>query len=179
MMNIRRFNEGFNSNESIFTSQDLLKEMLLPISKYETSIHYKMFIISPETHLLEPFGPQSKLNFSDNFWKETVENLGLNIEENGFSLGSRRKRLIYGCIVDIIDANKMFTNTAADEQRLGRVFSNFTDDLIPALENIDRIKYDCETEGYDLSIFLSNSGFNKATNFNSNSKISILILDNF
>lgn len=66
-----------------------------------------------------------------------------------------------------------------DEQRSGRSFSTYdSEKLIQILEDIERIKDDCTTEGYTLSMFIKNDGFNSSlTNFNENAQISLLILD--
>jgi hypothetical protein len=61
---------------------------------------------------------------------------------------------------------------------MGRLFSTYdSEKLIQILEDIERIKDDCITEGYTLSMFMKNDGFNSTTNFNRDAQISLLILD--
>jgi len=110
-----------------------------------------------------PIGPKHTKNFSDlEFWQE-------------YSKG-RTQVEIHGAIIDIND--KIFNVISADEGRMGRYFSNYdSEKLIQILEDIERIKDDCKTEGYTLSMFMKNDGFNSATNFNSEAQISLLILD--
>ena len=61
---------------------------------------------------------------------------------------------------------------------MGRPFSAYdSEKLIQILEDIERIKDDCTTEGLTLSMFMKNDGFNSATNFNRDAQISLLILD--
>ena len=78
----------------------------------------------------------------------------------------------------IPSSNKIFNVLSADEQRSGRPFSTYdSEKLIQILEDIERIKDDCITEGYTLSMFMGNEGFNSTSNFNRDAQISLLILD--
>jgi hypothetical protein len=118
-----------------------------------------------------PFAHKHTKNFTDKFW---TDDLGLKVEEN--LLGSTNKPVVYGSIIDIND--KIFNALSSDEQRMGRLFSTYdSEKLIQILEDIERIKDDCITEGYTLSMFMKNDGFNSTTNFNRDAQISLLILD--
>lgn len=60
-----------------------------------------------------PIGPKHNKNFTDKFWKKAADDLGLNVEENGYSLGSTSKPIVYGSIIDIND--KIFNVLSSDE----------------------------------------------------------------
>jgi len=174
-MRIKKFNEGImTKKDSPFTNWEIMEELIAPIFKYDWTVYYKLYTMYGEDVM--PLGPKHTKNFTDQFWAKTADHLVLNIEENGYSLGSTNKPVVYGCIIDIND--KIFNVLSSDEQRMGRLFSTYdSEKLIQILEDIERIKDDCITEGYTLSMFMKNDGFNSTTNFNRDAQISLLILD--
>ena len=181
-MKIKKFNESVNKKDSPFTNWEMMEQLIAPIFKYDWTIYYKLYTqyVHPSHEMydedLMPLGPKHTKNFTDEFWVKTADTLGLNIEENGYSLGSTNKPIVYGSIIDIND--KIFNGLSADEGRMGRPFSTYdSEKLIQILEDIERIKDDCITEGLTLSMFMRNDGFNSTTNFNRDAQISILILD--
>jgi hypothetical protein len=173
-MKIKKFNESLSKKDSPFTNWEMMEQLIAPIFKYDWTIYYKLYTMYEEDVM--PFGPKHTKNFTDKFWTKTADDLGLNIEEDGYSLGSTNKPIVYGSIIDIND--KIFNALSSDEQRMGRLFSTYdSEKLIQILEDIERIKDDCITEGYTLSMFMKNDGFNSTTNFNRDAQISLLILD--
>ena len=173
-MKIKKFNESVNKKDSPFTNWEMMEQLIAPIFKYDWTIYYKLYTMYDED--LMPLGPKHTKNFTDEFWVKTADTLGLNIEENGYSLGSTNKPIVYGSIIDIND--KIFNGLSDDEGRMGRPFSTYdSEKLIQILEDIERIKDDCITEGYTLSMFMGNEGFNSTSNFNRDAQISLLILD--
>ena len=181
-MKIKKFNEGIiTKKDSPFTNWEMMEQLIAPIFKYDWTIYYKLYTMYEEdnSHWPMPFGPKHTKNFTDDFWKK----FGFNIDENGYpslkslvSGSSENKPVVYGSIIDIND--KIFNVLSADEQRSGRPFSTYdSEKLIQILEDIERIKDDCITEGYTLSMFMKNDGFNSNTNFNRDAQISLLILD--
>jgi hypothetical protein len=160
-MKIRKFNEGISKKNSPFTNWEMMEYLIAPIFKYDWTIYYKLYTTDEEDVM--PIGPKHTKNFSDlEFWQE-------------YSKG-RNQVEIHGAIIDIND--KIFNLLSADEGRMGRRFSTYdSEKLIQILEDIERIKDDCTTEGYTLSMFMKNDGFNSMTNFNSDAQISLLILD--
>jgi hypothetical protein len=174
-MKINKFNEGIiTKKDSPFTNWEMMEELIAPIFKYDWTVYYKLYTMYDEDVM--PLGPKHTKNFTDQFWTKTADTLGLNVEENGYSLGSTNKPVVYGCIIDIND--QIFNVLSSDEQRMGRLFSAYdSEKLIQILEDIERIKDDCTTEGYTLSMFMKNDGFRSATNFNIDAQISLLILD--
>jgi hypothetical protein len=173
-MKIKKFNESISKEDSPFTNWEMMEQLIAPIFKYNWTIYYKFYTMYDEDVM--PLGPKHTKNFTDKFWAKTADDLGLNIEKNGYSLGSTNKRIVYGAIIDIND--QIFNVLSADEQRMGRYFSTYdSEKLIQILEDIERIKDDCATEGYTLSMFMKNDGFNSLTNFNRYAQISLLILN--
>ena len=173
-MKIKKFNESITKKDSPFTNWEMMEQLIAPILDYDWTIYYKLYTTFDEDVM--PIGPRHTKNFTDDFWVKTADTLGLNIEENGYSLGSTNKAVVYGSIIDIND--QIFNGLSADEQRMGRLFSTYdSEKLIQILEDIERIKDDCITEGYTLSMFMKNDGFGSMTNFNRNAQISLLILD--
>ena len=173
-MKIKKFNESLSKKDSPFTNWEMMEQLIAPIFKYDWTIYYKLYTMFDEDVM--PLGPKHTKNFTDKFWTKAANDLGLNIEENGYSLGSTNKPVVCGCIIDIND--QIFNLVSADEQRMGRSFSTYdSEKLIQILEDIERIKDDCITEGYTLSMFMKNDGFGSTTNFNRNAQISLLILD--
>jgi len=169
-MKIKKFNESITKKDSPFTNWEMMEQLIAPIIKYDWTIYYKFYTMYDEDVM--PLGPKHTKNFTDEFW----DTLGLNIEENGYSLGSTNKLIVYGCIIDIND--QIFNGLSRDEQRGGRPFSTYdSEKLIQILEDIERIKDDCVTEGLTLSMFIGNEGFNSTSNFNRDAQISLLILD--
>ncbi len=160
-MKIRKFNESISKKDSPFTNWEMMEYLIAPIFKYDWTIYYKLYTTDEEDVM--PIGPKHTKNFSDlEFWQE-------------YSKG-RNQVEIHGAIIDIND--KIFNLLSADEGRMGRRFSTYdSEKLIQILEDIERIKDDCTTEGYTLSMFMKNDGFNSMTNFNSDAQISLLILD--
>jgi len=168
-MRIKKFNESITKKNSPFTNWEMMEELIAPILKYDWTIYYKLYTMYGEDVM--PFAHRHTKNFTDKFW---TDDLGLNVEEN--LLGSTNKPVVYGSIIDIND--KIFNVISSDEQRMGRLFSTYdSEKLIQILEDIERIKDDCITEGYTLSMFMKNDGFNSTTNFNRDAQISLLILD--
>jgi hypothetical protein len=173
-MRIKKFNESINKKDSPFTNWEMMEQLIAPIFKYDWDVYYKLYTMYDEDVM--PLGPKHTKNFTDQFWIKTADTLGLNVEENGYSLGSTNKPVVYGCIIDIND--QIFNVLSADEGRGGRKFSTYdSEKLIQILEDIERIKDDCATEGYTLSMFMKNDGFGSMTNFNRDAQISLLILD--
>jgi len=173
-MKIKKFNESITKEDSPFTNWEMMEQLIAPIFKYNWTIYYKFYTMYDEDVM--PLGPKHTKNFTDKFWAKTADDLGLNIEKNGYSSGSTNKRIVYGAIIDIND--QIFNGLSADEQRMGRHFSTYdSEKLIQILEDIERIKDDCVTEGYTLSMFMKNDGFNSPTNFNREAQISLLILN--
>ncbi len=160
-MKIKKFNESISKKDSPFTNWEMMEHLIAPIFKYDWTIYYKLYTTDEEDVM--PIGPKHTKNFSDlEFWQE-------------YSKG-RNQVEIHGAIIDIND--KIFNLLSADEGRMGRRFSTYdSEKLIQILEDIERIKDDCTTEGYTLSMFMKNDGFNSMTNFNSDAQISLLILD--
>jgi len=173
-MRIKKFNEGIiTKKDSPFTNWEMMEQLIAPIFKYDWTIYYKLNMIYDEcnSHWQKPICHKHTKNYTDKFW---TDDLGLNVEEN--LLGSTNKPVVYGSIIDIND--KIFNALSSDEQRSGRNFSTYdSEKLIQILEDIERIKDDCITEGYTLSMFMKNDGFNSTTNFNRDAQISLLILD--
>lgn len=171
-MRIKKFNESFDENGSPFTNYRMMENLIAPILKYDCTIHYKLYTMFGEEVM--PVGPAHIENFSNSdFWdKYSKEDLYL-----------REKTQIHGAIIEIND--KVFTLLSTDSASsnyktmpLGRLFSSYdSDKLINILEDIDRIKEDCKTDGYTLSLFLNNNGFKEHTVFNKQCQISLLILD--
>jgi hypothetical protein len=173
-MKIKKFNESINKKDSPFTNWEMMEQLIAPILKYDWTIYYKFYTMWDEDVM--PLGPKHTKNFTDKFWKKAVDDIGLNVEESGYSLGSTNKPVVYGSIIDIND--KIFNVLSSDEQRMGRHFSTYdSEKLIQILEDIERIKDDCTTEGYTLSMFMKNDGYGSMTNFNRDAQISLLILD--
>lgn len=173
-MRIKKFNESIIKKDSPFTNWEMMEQLISPIFKYDWTIYYKLYTMYDEDVM--PLGPKNTKNFTDKFWTKAANDLGLNIEENGYSLGSTNKPVVYGSIIDIND--KIFNLLSADEGRMGRPFSTYdSEKLIQILEDIERIKDDCITEGLTLSMFMRNDGFGSMTNFNREAQISLLILD--
>jgi len=160
-MKIKKFNESISKKDSPFTNWEIMEHLIAPIFKYDWRIYYKLYTTDEEDVM--PIGPKHTKNFSDlEFWEK-------------YSKG-RTQVEIHGAIIDIND--KIFNLLSADEGRMGRRFSTYdSEKLIQILEDIERIKDDCTTEGYTLSMFMKNDGFNSMTNFNSDAQISLLILD--
>jgi hypothetical protein len=171
-MKIKKFNENINQKESPFTNWEMMEQLIAPIFKYDWNIYYKFYTMYDED--VSPIGPKHTKNFSDKFWNEKSFNL-TGVRYNWGDLVDNFT-LIKACIIDIND--QIFNIISADEQRMGRSFSTYNSEkLIQILEDIERIKDDCTTEGYTLSMFIKNDGFSRATNFNSDAQISLLILD--
>ena len=179
-MKIKKFNESITKKDSPFTNWEMMEQLIAPILDYDWTIYYKLYTMFDEDVM--PLGPKHTKNFTDDFWKK----FGFNIDENGYSVSlvsgwsagrpGENKPVVCGCIIDIND--KIFNLVSADEQRMGRPFSTYdSEKLIQILEDIERIKDDCITEGYTLSMFMKNDGFGSTTNFNRNAQISLLILD--
>ena len=179
-MKIKKFNESLTKKDSPFTNWEMMEQLIAPIFKYDWTIYYKLYTMFDEDVM--PLGPKHTKNFTDEFWKK----FDFNIDENGYSVSlvsgwsagrpGENKPVVCGCIIDIND--KIFNLVSADEQRMGRPFSTYdSEKLIQILEDIERIKDDCITEGYTLSMFIKNDGFNSTTNFNRDAQISLLILD--
>ena len=179
-MKIKKFNESVNKKDSPFTNWEMMEQLIAPIFKYDWTIYYKLYTMFDEDVM--PLGPKHTKNFTDDFWKK----FDFNIDENGYSVSlvsgwsagrpGENKPVVCGCIIDIND--KIFNLVSADEQRMGRPFSTYdSEKLIQILEDIERIKDDCITEGLTLSMFMRNDGFGSMTNFNRESQISLLILD--
>ena len=179
-MKIKKFNESLTKKDSPFTNWEMMEQLIAPIFKYDWTIYYKLYTMFDEDVM--PLGPKHTKNFTDDFWKK----FDFNIDENGYSVSlvsgwsagrpGENKPVVCGCIIDIND--KIFNLVSADEQRMGRPFSTYdSEKLIQILEDIERIKDDCITEGYTLSMFMKNDGFGSTTNFNRNAQISLLILD--
>jgi hypothetical protein len=178
-MKIKKFNESITKKDSPFTNWEMMEQLIAPIFKYDWTIYYKLYTMFDEDVM--PLGPKHTKNFTDEFWVKS----GLDIEENilgklwqGRSLPAEfaNKPVLYGSIIDIND--QIFNLVSADEQRMGRPFSTYdSEKLIQILEDIERIKDDCITEGYTLSMFMGNEGFNLTSNFNRDAQISLLILD--
>jgi hypothetical protein len=174
-MKIKKFNESISKKDSPFTNWEMMEQLIAPILKYDWTIYYKFYTIYNNEDVT-PLGPKHTKNFTDKFWTKAVDDIGLNVEESGYSLGSTNMPIVYGSIIDIND--QIFNVLSSDEQRSGRLFSTYdSEKLIQVLEDIERIQDDCMTEGYTLSVFMKNDGFNSATNFNRNAQISLLILD--
>ena len=179
-MKIKKFNESITKKDSPFTNWEMMEQLIAPILDYDWTIYYKLYTMFDEDVM--PLGPKHTKNFTDDFWKK----FDFNIDENGYSVSlvsgwsagrpGDNKPVVCGCIIDIND--KIFNLVSADEQRMGRPFSTYdSEKLIQILEDIERIKDDCITEGYTLSMFMKNDGFNSTTNFNRDAQISLLILD--
>ena len=181
-MKIKKFNENITKKDSPFTNWEMMEELIAPIFKYKFDIYYRFYTMYDEDVMPRPIGPKHNKNFTDKkFWAKNF-----NVEENGYSAGSTNKpgttqmlipSIFYGTIIDIND--QIFNELSADEQRGGRPFSTYdSEKLIQILEDIERIKDDCTTEGYTLSMFINNNGFRHwSTNFNGDAQISLLILD--
>ena len=179
-MKIKKFNESLTKKDSPFTNWEMMEQLIAPIFKYDWTIYYKLYTMFDEDVM--PLGPKHTKNFTDDFWKK----FDFNIDENGYSVSlvsgwsagrpGENKPVVCGCIIDIND--QIFNLVSADEQRMGRPFSTYdSEKLIQILEDIERIKDDCITEGYTLSMFMKNDVFNSTTNFNRDAQISLLILD--
>ena len=179
-MKIKKFNESITKKDSPFTNWEMMEQLIAPILDYDWTIYYKLYTMFDEDVM--PLGPKHTKNFTDDFWKK----FDFNIDENGYSVSlvsgwsagrpGENKPVVCGCIIDIND--QIFNLVSADEQRMGRPFSTYdSEKLIQILEDIERIKDDCITEGYTLSMFMKNDGFGSTTNFNRNAQISLLILD--
>ena len=179
-MKIKKFNESITKKDSPFTNWEMMEQLIAPIFKYDWTIYSKLYTMFDEDVM--PLGPKHTKNFTDDFWKK----FDFNIDENGYSVSlvsgwsagrpGENKPVVCGCIIDIND--KIFNLVSADEQRMGRPFSTYdSEKLIQILEDIERIKDDCITEGYTLSMFMGNEGFNSTSNFNRDAQISLLILD--
>lgn len=160
-MKIKKFNESITKKDSPFTNWEMMEQLIAPILKYDWTIYYKFYTMYDEDVM--PIGPKHTKNFTDKFWTKAADE-GLN------------KPVVYGSIIDIND--KIFNVISSDEQRMGRKFSTYdSEKLIQILEDIERIKDDCTTEGYTLSMFMRNDEFGSTTNFNGDAQISLLILD--
>ena len=177
-MKIKKFNESITKKDSPFTNWEMMEQLIAPILDYDWTIYYKLYTMFDEDVM--PLGPKHTKNFTDDFWKK----FGFNIEEKSVapslkslvSGSSENKPVVCGCIIEIND--QIFNLVSADEQRMGRPFSTYdSEKLIQILEDIERIKDDCITEGLTLSMFMRNDGFGSMTNFNRESQISLLILD--
>ena len=179
-MKIKKFNESITKKDSPFTNWEMMEQLIAPILNYDWTIYYKLYTMFDEDVM--PLGPKHTKNFTDEFWKK----FDFIIDENGYSVSlvsgwsagrpGENKPVVCGCIIDIND--KIFNLVSADEQRMGRPFSTYdSEKLIQILEDIERIKDDCITEGYTLSMFMGNEGFNSTSNFNRDAQISLLILD--
>jgi hypothetical protein len=163
-MRINKFNEGIiTKKDSPFTNWEMMEELIAPIFKYDWTIYYKLYTMFDEDVM--PFGPKHTKNFTDKFWTSPE-----------LAQIQKEKVMTHGAIIDIND--QIFNLVSADEQRMGRPFSTYdSEKLIQILEDIERIKDDCITEGYTLSMFMGNEGFNSTSNFNRDAQISLLILD--
>ena len=179
-MKIKKFNESITKKDSPFTNWEMMEQLIAPILDYDWTIYYKLYTMFDEDVM--PLGPKHTKNFTDDFWKK----FDFNIDENGYSVSlvsgwsagrpGENKPVVCGCIIDIND--QIFNLVSADEQRMGRPFSTYdSEKLIQILEDIERIKDDCITEGYTLSMFMKNDGFGSTSNFNRDAQISLLILD--
>jgi hypothetical protein len=165
-MKIRKFNENISKKDSPFTNWEMMEQLIEPIFKYDWTIYYKLYTMFDEDVM--PFGPKHTKNFTDKFWTSP--------DRPELSQIQKEKVMIHGAIIDIND--QIFNLVSADEQRMGRPFSTYdSEKLIQILEDIERIKDDCITEGYTLSMFMGNEGFNSTSNFNRDAQISLLILD--
>jgi len=166
-MKINKFNEGvITKKDSPFTNWEMMEQLIEPIFKYDWTIYYKLYTMFDEDVM--PFGPKHTKNFTDKFWTSP--------DRPELSQIQKEKVMIHGAIIDIND--QIFNLVSADEQRMGRPFSTYdSEKLIQILEDIERIKDDCITEGYTLSMFMKNDGFGSMTNFNRDAQISLLILD--
>jgi hypothetical protein len=165
-MRIKKFNESITKKDSPFTNWEMMEQLIAPIFKYDWTIYYKLYTMYDSDVM--PIGPKHTKNFSDlEFWEKYSK----------YSSSAQwPEKEIFGTIIDIND--QIFNVLSADEGRMGRKFSTYdSEKLIQILEDIERIKDDCITEGYTLSMFMGNEGFNSATNFNRHAQISILILD--
>jgi len=166
-MKINKFNESIiTKKDSPFTNWEMMEQLIEPIFKYDWTIYYKLYTMFDEDVM--PFGPKHTKNFTDKFWTSP--------DRPELSQIQKEKVMIHGAIIDIND--QIFNLVSADEQRMGRPFSTYdSEKLIQILEDIERIKDDCITEGYTLSMFMGNEGFNSTSNFNRDAQISLLILD--
>jgi hypothetical protein len=163
-MKIKKFNESIiTKKNSPFTNWEMMEQLIAPIFKYDWTIYYKLYTMFDEDVM--PIGPKHTKNFSDlEFW------------EKYRTMSDTVCVDIHGTIIDIND--QIFNVLSADEGRMGRKFSTYdSEKLIQILEDIERIKDDCITEGYTLSMFMKNDGFNSTSNFNRDAQISLLILD--
>jgi hypothetical protein len=175
-MKIRKFNENISKKDSPFTNWEMMEELIAPIFKYDWTVYYKLYTtydatiayIGGEEDVM-PIGPKHTKNFSDlEFWEKYSK------DRTGTTIWPQVK--IHGAIIDIND--QIFNVLSADEGRMGRKFSTYNSEkLIQILEDIERIKDDCATEGYTLLMFMKNDGFGSMTNFNRDAQISLLILD--
>jgi hypothetical protein len=166
-MKINKFNEGIiTKKDSPFTNWEMMEELIAPIFKYDWTVYYKLYTMYDEDVM--PLGPKHTKNFTDKFWTSP--------DRPELSQIQKEKVMIHGAIIDIND--KIFNVISSDEQRMGRPFSTYdSEKLIQILEDIERIKDDCITEGYTLSMFMNIDGFNSTTNFYRDAQISLLILD--
>jgi len=164
-MRIKKFNESVIKKDSPFTNWEMMEKLIEPIFDYDWSISYKLYTMYGDD--VSPTGPKHTKNFSDTkFWDVFTED----------PLMDWANAKIHSCIIDI--NTPIFNAVTMDERRIGRPFSNFNSEiLIKIIEDIDRIKEDCITEGYTLSVFIQNDGYDRPTNFNPFAQISILILD--
>jgi hypothetical protein len=170
-MRIKKFNESITKKDSPFTNWEMMEELIAPIFKYDWTIYYKLYTqyVHPSHEIYDkdvmPIGPKHTKNFTDNFWTSPE-----------LAQIQKEKVMVHGAIIDIND--QIFNELSADEGRMGRKFSTYdSEKLIQILEDIERIKDDCITEGYTLSMFMKNDGFGSMTNFNRDAQISLLILD--
>jgi hypothetical protein len=171
-MKIKKFNEGIiTRKDSPFTNWEMMEELIAPIFKYDWTIYYKLYTqyVHPSHEIYDkdvmPIGPKHTKNFTDNFWTSPE-----------LAQIQKEKVMVHGAIIDIND--QIFNVLSADEGRMGRKFSTYdSEKLIQILEDIERIKDDCATEGYTLSMFMKNDGYGSMTNFNRDAQISLLILD--
>jgi len=170
-MKIKKFNEGIiTKKDSPFTNWEMMEELIEPIFKYDWTVYYKLYTMYDEDVM--PLGPKHTKNFTDKFWTSPE----LEQIQKASPFYGPEKVMIHGAIIDIND--QIFNLVSADEQRMGRPFSTYdSEKLIQILEDIERIKDDCITEGYTLSMFMGNEGFNSTSNFNRDAQISLLILD--
>lgn len=165
-MKIKKFNESINDKKSIFTDKKLMKDFLKPISNLSYTVYYKAYTSYDDGEFedLLPLVPKSDKDFSNDFWTKFLEDKFFN-------------RLIKASIIDI--NTEIFASLTADQQRGGRYFSKLKDNFIDVLEKIESLKYDAQSEGYTLSVFMKNDGFNAETTYNCNAQISLLILDGY
>ncbi len=143
-MRIKRF-ESVSGEKNIFDDQSLLHELLLPLTKFGNGYKINYGLMGVQQNNLYPL--EVKFNTAVSYKDSPMGNdifSGDWIED----YASTPFVKVYYIYLE----NDYLVPLFRHPQRSGRLFCNFGNDFFEMIETIERIKYDCESEGYTVSV---------------------------